>query len=307
MATKKLVSMPYPYNMEEILKSNAEIKMSDIEMLREWCEKQPHLPKIVDLLLVLFLHSNYYSIEAAKKTVENFYTLRSHVPEFFANRDPLGSKELRQAFNVVAAIGLPQLSKQGYKILFGKLIDPDPTHYSFDDCTKYFFMVSDLVALQAQTVEGYIFIGDASNVSLGHVGRISPMGMKKLVTYVQDAIPVRLKQIHFINTPSVMDVIMNMAKPFMTRDLWSLIHLHSSLDTLEEYVSLDVLPNDIGGKAGPLSKFHEEQIKELDNKRDWFIEEEIAYRVDESQRVGKSKTANDLFGVEGTFKKLEID
>ncbi|XP_076289828.1 uncharacterized protein LOC143213657 [Lasioglossum baleicum] len=306
MATKKL-SIPYPYCLEEILKNNPEIKKSDIEVLREWCEKQPHLPKIVDLLLVLFLHSNYYSIEAAKHTVENFYTLRSHVPEFFSSRDPLGSKELRQAFNVVAAIGLPQLSKQGYKVLYGKLIDPDPSHYSFDDSTKYFFMVSDLVALQAQTVEGYIFIGDASNVSLGHVGRISPMGMKKLVTYVQDAIPVRLKQVHFINTPPVMDVIMNMAKPFMTRDLWSLIHLHSSLESLEEYVSLDILPNDIGGKAGPLSKFHEDQIKELDDNREWFIEEETVARVDESKRVGKSKTANDLFGVEGTFKKLEID
>nr|XP_031836054.1 alpha-tocopherol transfer protein-like [Nomia melanderi]XP_031836055.1 alpha-tocopherol transfer protein-like [Nomia melanderi] len=307
MAAKKMMPIPYPYSLEDLLSKNLQLKLSDVEALREWCEKQQHLPKIPDLLLILFLHSNYYSVEAAKTTADNFFTIRTHVPEFFSNRDPLGSKNLRQIFNVVSVVGLPQSSKQGYKILFAKLIDPNPSHYSFEDATKYFFMVCDLVGLKSQTVDGYIFIGDAANVSLGHVGRMSPMGMKKLVTYVQEAIPVRLKQIHFINTPSVMDVILNMAKPFMKKELWNMIHLHSSMKSLEEFVSLDTLPSDVDGEQESLSKMHEEYIKEIDSKRDWFVEEEELGHVDESQRVGKSKTANDLFGVEGTFKKLEID
>ncbi|XP_043259525.1 alpha-tocopherol transfer protein-like [Colletes gigas] len=307
MATKRMLSLPYPFSLEEELKKNPEIKVSDIEMLREWCDKQQHLPKVSDLHLILFLHSNYYSMEAAKTTAENFFTIRSHVPEFFSMRNPLGSKELRQAFNLAVITGLPELSKQGHKILFGKLVDSDPIHYSFEDVTKSFFMVSDLVGLKTGTCDGYIFIGDSANVSLGHVGRISPMGMKKLVMYVQEAIPVRLKGIHFINTPPVMDLVMNMAKPFMKSELWNMIHLHSSLKTLEEFISLDVLPNEVGGKAGPISKIHSDQIKEIDSKREWFIEEEKLAAVDESLRIGKSKTANELFGVEGTFKKLEID
>lgn len=307
MATKKMIPVPYPFSMEEELKKNPKLKISDIEMLREWCEKQQHLPKPSDLHLIMFLHSNYYSIEAAKNTIENFFTIRSHVPEFFSNRDPLGSKELRQIFNVVFATELPGLSKQGHKILFAKLIDTDPSHYSFEDSCKYFFMESDLIGLRNGICDGYIFIGDSANVSLGHVGRINPMGMKKLVTYIQEGIPVRLKGIHFINTPSVMDVIINMAKPFMKKEFWNMIHLHSSLNTLEEFVSLDLLPNEIGGKAGSIIQMHENEIKEIDDKREWFIEEVKLSTVDESLRIGKNKIANDFFGVEGTFKKLEID
>ncbi|XP_046141074.1 uncharacterized protein LOC114879609 [Osmia bicornis bicornis] len=303
MVSKKMVPAPYPYSIEEELKKNPQIKVSDIEMLREWCEKQQHLPKMSDLLLLMFLHSNYFSMEAAKNTVENFFTIRSHVPEFFSNRDPLGSKEVRQALNTVAVSELPGVSKEGYKVLFSKLVDPDPSHYSFDDVTKYFFMASDLMGLRNGSCEGYLFIGDSANVSLGHVGRISPMGMKKLVMYVQEAIPVRLKGIHFFNTPQVMDVILNMAKPFMKKELWNMIHLHSSLKTLEEFVSVDILPNEVGGKGGPISSLHDKQIKEIDSKREWFIEEEKLARVDESLRIGKSNIANDLFGVEGTFKK----
>lgn len=126
---------------------------------------------------------------------------------------------------------LPGLSKQGHKILFAKLIDTDPSHYSFEDSCKYFFMASDLIGLRNGICDGYIFIGDSTNVSFGHVGRISPMGMKKLVMYIQEGIPVRLKGIHFINTPSVMDVIINMAKPFMKKEFWNMVRDFEILHT----------------------------------------------------------------------------
>lgn len=88
-----------PITFEEELKKNpSELKVEDIKMLREWCEKQSHLPNISDAQLALFLHSNYYRLEPTKSTIETFYTVRSHVPEFFHNRDPIGCKELRRAF-----------------------------------------------------------------------------------------------------------------------------------------------------------------------------------------------------------------
>lgn len=138
---------------------------------------------------------------------------------FFSSRENEFNFLLQYRF----ATELPGLSKQGYKILFAKLIDTDPSHYSFEDSCKYFFMESDLIGLRNGICDGYIFIGDSANVSLGHVGRINPMGMKKLVTYIQEGIPVRLKGIHFINTPSVMDVIINMAKPFMKKEFWNMV------------------------------------------------------------------------------------
>ncbi|KAK1137919.1 hypothetical protein K0M31_002412 [Melipona bicolor] len=308
MVNKKMpYPLPYPFSLEEELKKNPEVKMSDIEMLREWCDKQQHLPKPSDLHLIMFLHSNYYSMEAAKNTAENFFTIRSHIPEFFDNRDPLGSKELRQTFNVVFCAELPGLSKQGYKLLFGKLIDPDSSHFSFEDCNKYIFMECDLVGLRNGTCDGYMFIADMSNVSLGHVGRLSPMGLKKLVMYIQEAIPVRLKGLHFINCPSVMDIIMNMARPFIKNELWNIIHLHSSIKTLEEFLPIDLLPSEVGGKAGSIVQMQEARIKEIDDKREWFLEEMKYGKVDESLRIGKNNIANDLFGVDGTFKKLDID
>lgn len=88
-------------NLEEEMKKNPELKMSDIEILKHWCEKQPHLPKIQDVELAVFLHSNYYRIELTKNTIEDYYTLRTHLPEFFSKRDLFKNKGLQDSLKVV--------------------------------------------------------------------------------------------------------------------------------------------------------------------------------------------------------------
>ena len=86
---------------EEELRRNPELKKADVQSLRDWCSKNPHLPKISDSELALFLHSNYYYVEPTKSTIDTFYTIRSHIPEFFTNRDPIGSKDLRTIFKTL--------------------------------------------------------------------------------------------------------------------------------------------------------------------------------------------------------------
>lgn len=96
MASIKLVTYE-----EELNKNPKELKEDDVQMLREWCKKQPHLPEISDSELALFLHSNYYRLEPTKTTIDTFFTVRTHVPEFFSNRDPVNNKELKKASQTV--------------------------------------------------------------------------------------------------------------------------------------------------------------------------------------------------------------
>lgn len=63
----------------------------------------------------------------------------------------------------------------------------------------------------------------------------------------------------------------------------------------------------MGGKAGSMYELAEIEVKKLENYREWFLKDEATGRVNEALRIGKSKSASDLFGVEGSFKKLDID
>ncbi|XP_008548387.1 alpha-tocopherol transfer protein-like [Microplitis demolitor] len=301
MALVKMVSV------EEEMKRNPDLKESDLKMLKEWYEKQPHLPKISDSELVLFLHSNYYRLEPTKTTIDTFYTVRTHVPEFFFNRDPLGNKDLRNMFKTAAYFPLEGETPEGFKIIYGRLINFEPSAYVYNDAIKYWNMSMDLWMYTEGTMKGHIILVDLAGLSFGHTTRLSPMGLKKFLFYLQEGLPVRLKGLHFTNSIPVMEIILGMMKPFMKKELMDILHIHTSNETLKKFLPLDILPNESGGKAGPLMELHEKNIKRLEAHRDFFMEEEARGRVDESLRPGKGKNATDLFGVEGSFKKLDID
>ena len=76
---------------------------------------------------------------------------------------------------------------------------------------------------------------------------------------------------------------------------------------MAKFVPLEILPNESGGKAGAIEELRQNCYKDMEEHRTWFLEEEATRRVNESLRPGKGKTATDLFGAEGSFKKLDID
>lgn len=46
--------------------------------------------------------------------------------------------------------------------------------------------------------------------------------------------------------------------------------------------------------------------KKVEDNRDFLLRQQ-KYIADESKRVGKPKTSEELFGIEGSFRKLEVD
>jgi len=88
---------------------------------------------------------------------------------------------------------------------------------------KILNMVIDLWLYAEGTSLGHVILFDMKNVSFGHVGRLSPMGLKKFLYYLQEGLPVRLKGFHFMNASPVIDVILNMMRPFMKKQLMDMV------------------------------------------------------------------------------------
>lgn len=294
------------FTVEEELERNSELKQSDLTMLRDWHKKQPHLPPMSDYELVLFLHSNYYRTEPTKTTIDTFFTIKTHVPEFFSDRDPLGSKSIREIMKVSCCVLLPGTTPEGYRVVYSRLIDYDPSHYVPIDAMKLVIMSMDLWLRTVGPNPGYIIIVDMEGSVFSHMARLSPMTAKKYLYYLQEALPIRLKAIHCMNTAPFIDVLLNLFKPFMNKGFMDLISLHSTKETLAKKIPINLLANDQGGEAGPLKDLWEAEVRNLEEHRAWFQEDEMR-KVNETVRPGKAKNATDFFGVEGSFKKLDID
>lgn len=79
------------------------------------------------------------------------------------------------------------------------------------------------------------------------------------------------------------------------------------METVKKYLPIEALPNEYNGKAKPIEEIAAKHIKLLEEYSDWLQHSKIFAQADESLRVGKCDGTENLFGVDGSFKKLELD
>jgi len=294
------------FNLSDEFKKNIELKEEDLNHLREWISKQPHLPHVSDELLVLFLHSCFYRLELTKATIESYFTLRTHSPELFTKRDT-ELKSVLEAFKTIGFCLLPESTPDGCRVIFIYAKRIEPELFVLSDFIKALTMTIDMLLMTSGTFTGLIIIYDMKGFSLSHVGRLGINMMKKYVYFLQDGLPARLKAIHTINTASFIDMITSMLKPFMNKELSEKLHYHSiNSESIFDFIPKDIMPVEIGGTGQCLKDINDDTFNKINEMRKWFLDEEN-YRVDEQKRPGKPKTENDYFGVEGSFKTLNLD
>lgn len=130
------------------------------------------------------------------------------------------------------------------------------------EAMKLVLMIGD-VRLKDEIVgvAGDVYILDANVVTPNHFAKFTPALVKKFLICVQEAYPVKLKEIHVINVSPLVDSIINFVKPFLKEKIRKRIFVHSTMDTLYECIPKDMLPMEYGGKAGPIQDiFGEEEI-----------------------------------------------
>ena len=79
------------------------------------------------------------------------------------------------------------------------------------------------------------------------------------------------------------------------------------MDSLYQHVPKNILPEEYGGEAGPMSEIIKLWEAKFLEYRNYFVEDD-RFGIDESKRTEKdNKTANALQSMKGSFRKLEID
>ncbi|KAL2742032.1 endoglucanase E-4-like isoform X2 [Vespula maculifrons] len=277
------------------LNENVTTRENDLKSIKEWLIKQPHLPNVDDdAMLMTFLRGCKFSLEKCKKKLDMYFTMRAIVPEFFNNRD-VTQPELKEILDLVNFPPLPGLTKDGCRVIVMRGKRKDMLTPNVSNLMKLVMMIGDVrLKEEIHGVAGDIYILDASVATPAHFAKFTPTIIKKFLVCIQEAYPVKLKQVHVVNISPLVDTIINFVKPFLKEKIRNRIFTHSNLEAIYEYIPKEILPIEYGGNAGSIQTIHDAWIKKLEEYGPWFAAQ-TSVVANETLRPGKPRTHDDIF------------
>ncbi|KAG5886262.1 hypothetical protein JTB14_020825 [Gonioctena quinquepunctata] len=272
----------------------------DVNTMKKWAATQPHLPEIPnDLMITNFLLMNKFSIENVKQKIDMYYTMRRLFPEFFEDKHPLNSAMIEN-MDRVAYLPMPKATKYGYRVIVFHLSDDYPEFNVYKFFGQFFNLME--VRLQEDYRNGDIIIYDFENLTLGHLAQSTPTLIKNYSTILEKVFNSNIKQLHCLNYPLFAETFIKMSKRLLNPKLANRFHFHRAIETIADFVPLEILPKDYGGHDISLKEINEIWKRKFADYKDRFNTLD-KLRVNEALRP--IPLVNDeILGYYGNFKKV---
>ncbi|XP_069699161.1 alpha-tocopherol transfer protein-like isoform X1 [Periplaneta americana] len=280
-----------------------------VEMLKDWLQLQPHLPKeegsLHEARLERWLIRCKNSMERTKQSIDMYYTLKSLLPEMMSDWN-IESKWFKTISKLAYYTPMPQMTPDYERVVCFGLLSNDPTDLVTEDWYRMALMTFEVRMCEDYSLRD-IFIIDLAHYTLAHVIKFTLPSMKKTETCIVKAFSTRLKAVHFINVQPFAAVIVDLLKHVLPSKIATRVYAHGTdLTEFHKQVPKESLPTEMGGCGGSIIDNWNLWLKKLETYQDWFLQHENV-KSDEKKRLEGNSISSDLFGFEGSFRKLDVD
>lgn len=231
------------------LRETPDIVRESIAALRDLLKENKDLkcPLEQDAWLIRFLRPTKFYPESAYTLVKNYYQFKVKHKNVYENLVPSREKNV---FNHDILTVLPRRDQGGRRILVLELGKKwKHNKCSLDEVYKGAVLFLEASLLEPETqISGAQVIFDMDGLSLQQTWQFTPPFAKRIVDWLQDSVPIRLKGLHIVNQPYAFNLVFNLFKPFLREKLRSRIIFHGTdRDSLHQYLSPKCLPECYGG------------------------------------------------------------
>ncbi|XP_049784681.1 alpha-tocopherol transfer protein-like [Schistocerca cancellata] len=293
------------YVRKQLGTSENDIKVA-IMVIRKWLKMQPHLPQNIDDARLERMYINCKcSLERVKTSVDAYFSLKNRYPELLMNRNPREIIGVCKKF--ITMFPMPRLTDGCLRVSVTTNICENPDDYDPLVMSRAILLWSELMLREDYSL-GDIMILDMKNVQAGHVLKTGIGLLRGLEMIYRGAYCRRIKALHFVNAPKVMDMIMTLVRAALPEKIRKRVMTHlPGSNTLFDHLPRSMVPNELGGTGGPAEELAEDHRERYWPLVDWFMEQD-QFVSDESMRPhNMSCGMENGFSVDGSFKKLCID
>ncbi|RZC39186.1 retinaldehyde-binding protein 1, partial [Asbolus verrucosus] len=126
----------------------------------------------------------------------------------------------------------------------------DTSKVTADQLFRIFYLIHEAAVLEPETqVRGVVVIMDFDNLSLKQIAALTPAVSMRLLSFIQDAMPLRLKEVHMVKQPFIFKMVWAIFKPFIREKLKNRIFFHGSkMASLHKHMDPSHLPQDYDGQ-----------------------------------------------------------
>ncbi|XP_050499775.1 alpha-tocopherol transfer protein-like [Diabrotica virgifera virgifera] len=282
------------------LDKNEEHLEECVECIKSWVASQPHLPEVPsDKMIEFFIFTTKFDIEAAQKTIDNYYTLRSSLTRVFQYANP-SSHAMKAAVDCAYIVPLPNLVNDRNGVVVIRELPNVPSGFDGHWWLGAVMNVYEVRMQEGAHTTGNILLYDHQHLSMKHVFHVTPAFVMNLVKLAEQIFDSNFIEWHFINSPPIVEVILKVLKAFMKPELYNRLRYHHTLDTLPDYIPLEVLPKDYGGNERSLEELRELYLKKLEEHQPYFDRLETL-KVDEARRP---RSENAPTGMQAMFNNI---
>ncbi|XP_026470080.1 clavesin-1-like [Ctenocephalides felis] len=232
------------------LRETPEVRQAAIVELRQLLSEAKDLCyRDDDEFLVIFLRPCKFYAKSALELMRRIAQFRKDYNSILDNLMP---EDERVAFcdNDVVNV-LTNRDQLGRRVLIvnagGKW---DPKKVSSDQMFRMFYLIHEAAMLEPETqIRGVVCIMDFEGLGMKQVTSMSPAFSMRLLSFIQDAMPLRMKEVHFVKQPLIFNMVWKMFQPFVKEKLRKRLFFHGSkMEELHKYISPSHLPQNYKGQ-----------------------------------------------------------
>lgn len=96
----------------------------------------------------------------------------------------------------------------------------DPKKVTSEQLFRIFYLIHLAALIEESTqVRGVVVIMDFAGLGMKQIRSLTPSWSKRLLTFIQEAMPLRMKQVHMVNQPYLFNMVWALFKPFVQEKL----------------------------------------------------------------------------------------
>lgn len=300
------------------LQEDGKRRRKALSEVRQWMKSQPHFKKVrLDSNFILrFLRMQKFEVKESCEILDKYLTMRWQHPTWFQNLDCRDPK-LAELTEMGYLIALPDRDKHGRRVIYSKAGAFDATRFTTSDMMRAHIMTFEtLLNDEENQVRGFTYVLDEKAVTWNQISIWTPSEVSKAFSCCERALPMRHKEIHFMNLPWTMSIIFAFAKSLLSDKIRKRFQTHSGVDSLVKEVDVNILPAEYGGRKN-LDECIQLWKNELESNRSTLLELDqmkiSGYdTANEQLQVVRKKSrhnsgsGSEVLSVVGNMRKMEI-